>query len=205
MRYLWLSIAGLTASISSLCFALLRGDETYLYVASVLAWAALIASCALVQHFAPTARSRRIVHFQLGAVVLLPVFSCAWAPIAWILTAMVGTPYGDPDVVLLLMTGIPLSLAISTNTAIALRSPFAMGLWLLLAALSIASAFCMKKGDARNDIEIWEPLAITVLTQIAAVCLRTKGRGPRACMKCGYDLSGLSTSTLCPECGVKAT
>jgi hypothetical protein len=50
------------------------------------------------------------------------------------------------------------------------------------------------------SVPLWMPLALAA-TQAVLAFGRGSCRGQRACVECGYDLSGLPPGTACPECG----
>ena len=56
-------------------------------------------------------------------------------------------------------------------------------------------------------LPLWIPILMTVLPTALAWRLDTLARRRAAagkCVKCGYDLSGLTTGAACPECGVRS-
>jgi hypothetical protein len=53
-------------------------------------------------------------------------------------------------------------------------------------------------------IPLWCPALLVMLPTIVAwrTDMKAQGRSRAgACIKCGYDRAGISTQTVCPECG----
>lgn len=105
-----------------------------------------------------------------------------------------------PSVALLVL--VVLAASSSADYARSCRTQLLGGAWVLLTLFPVHPSVSLAVLVRAYGIGYWMLLLGSILVTSGSVCalVRTSGRQPGHCQRCGYDLTGLSEAR-CPECG----